>query len=204
MQPPEAPDSLLHRIVAIPAVYDLVQKLAGRNRSMRLVESHLRSAAGGTVLEVGAGTGMNASLLPPGARYLWLDHDPQKLAGFRARMPHAPALLCDGTRIALRERSVDVALCIAVSHHLTDSQLAELFCEIARVCRTRLVFLDAVARPDSLISRIMWRYDRGSHPRSPAVLQAAMERYFEIEHRERYVIYHEYLLCVGRPKHANR
>jgi hypothetical protein len=35
------------------------------------------------VLDVGAGTGNFAWLLPPAATYLWLDNDLQKLGGFK-------------------------------------------------------------------------------------------------------------------------
>ncbi len=41
------------------------------------------------------------------------------MAGYRAKVPHPVALLGDATRIGLCDQSVDVALCVAVSHHLT-------------------------------------------------------------------------------------
>jgi hypothetical protein len=41
--------------------------------------------------------------------------------------------------------------------------------------------------------------DRGSYPRTPEALIAAVERQFRIEHVERYSILHDYMLIVGRP-----
>lgn len=191
--------TVLHRVAANPSAYDFIQRLAGRETNLRRLAPHLDAAGGGLLLDIGAGTGEGIRAAPPSARYLWLDRDLRKLEGFTAKKRRGLALVADGARIARRTKSVDVALCMAVSNHLPDAELEALLAEVARVCRKRFVFLDAVATP-RLLSRLLWRYDRGSHPRGEARLREAFARWFEIEREERYTTWHRFLLCSGTPR----
>src|SRR5437868_9654473 len=72
---------LLHRVVARPGVYELVQTMLGAARSREKLRRLLANVGAITVLDVGAGTGNGLRVLPAEARYLWLDNDPQKLTG---------------------------------------------------------------------------------------------------------------------------
>ena len=191
---------VIHSIVAKPAVYNAVQWLAGLDYTRRRLQPHYAQTAGRVALDVGAGTGLYLSCFPESARYLWLDNDPQKLSGFRARgAARLPAMLGDATRLGLKDKSVDYATCTAVTHHLTDMQLSAFVHELARVVRCKLILQDAV-QSNGWISRLLWKYDRGSHPRSAKALLAAIEVRFEIERVEYYSIYHRYLLLVGAPR----
>jgi ubiquinone/menaquinone biosynthesis C-methylase UbiE len=167
---------LLHRIAADPRAYDAVQRLVGCRQNLRRLAPHLADSGGQIVLDLGAGTGTCRRLVPPSGRYVWLDNDPRKLRAFRARQPSATAVLGDAARIGLRDKSVDVILCVAVSHHLQDGELRDLLAECARVCRGKLIFLDAVKQSASRLSRWMWKYE------------------------EQYAVLHHYVLWVGRPK----
>jgi hypothetical protein len=109
-------------------------------------------------------------------------------------------IVCDATRMALRSRSIDCALCIAVAHHLSDASLAELLREVARVVRTRLVFVEPVSRPSSLVGRLLWKLDAGRYPRSAEALVDALSSAFSIDHLESYTIYHQYLLFIASPR----
>jgi ubiquinone/menaquinone biosynthesis C-methylase UbiE len=108
-------------------------------------------------------------------------------------------MLGDATRLGLKDKSVDYATCTAVTHHLTDTELSAFVHELARVVRCKLILQDAV-QSNGWISRLLWKYDRGSHPRSAQALIAALEIGFAIEHVEYYSIYHRYLLVVGIPR----
>jgi hypothetical protein len=90
---------------------------------------------------------------------------------------------------------------IAVSHHLSDDQLTQYVNEVARVTADRFVFLDAVVA-EHPVSRLLWRYDRGAWPRSEQTLVAALSVGLELERVERFRVWHEYLLVVGRPRKA--
>jgi ubiquinone/menaquinone biosynthesis C-methylase UbiE len=191
---------LLHRIVAKPAVYDFVQWVCGAEHSHRKLRALTIDARDCLILDVGAGTGNGQLVIPEGVRYLWLDDDRQKLTGVGQRGSCFSAVLASATAIPLASKSVDIALCIAMSHHIDDIGILDLFGELARVCRERLIFLDPVLSPKSLVSRVLWKYDRGSHPRSAAALRSLVHERFEITHDEEYTLYHRYWLCAAKPR----
>jgi SAM-dependent methyltransferase len=188
-------------IVSNPCVFNQVQYLFGFKENCRRFAPYLAQTDSQIVLEVGAGTGNLAPLLPRSATYLWLDNDLKKLQGFGSRWPTGLAILGDATRICLKDKSVDYALCIGLTHHLTGIELPLLFNELARVIRQRLIFQDGVVNGESKISNLLWKYDRGRYPRSAHDLCSAIEPWFEIEQEELYTIYHRYILCVGKPRH---
>jgi SAM-dependent methyltransferase len=186
----------LARIVSLPAVYDVVQRAAGARPILARLRSALAPAAGRTVLDVGGGTGTLETVLPAGARYVWLDPDDRKLAGFRAKS-QSLAILGDATRIPLRDDSVDWCVSVAVSHHLDDEAFGAMLSEIRRVTRDRFVFLDAVVTP-RLRSRFLWHYDRGRHPRTAEALRRELAARFEIASATEFSVHHRYLLVDAR------
>lgn len=194
---------LLHRVVANTTVYDTVQVLAGSADLDRRLAANLGEiAVRPTILDVGGGTGLPPSLWPAGATYVCLDIDPVKLAGFRRKDRPGVALRGDATRLPLRTRSLDVVVCKNVTHHLSDAQLPPLFRESARVLkpRGRMLFIDAVQAPERWRSRVLWRYDRGAHPRMVETLRQAMAGEFDIAHWEVFANYHRYVFGVGIPR----
>ena len=190
---------LAHRVASHPAVYDAIQRTVGTPRTRELLREHLAGAAGKTVLDVGAGTGRLRDTLPDGAKYVWLDNDPQKLSGFKAKRPEDETILADATQIPLGDKSVDYAVCVAVAHHLPEDAFPRLVTELARVVRERLLFVDAL-REQAAIGRLLWGFDRGTHPRSADELLSTLQGAFELDDVERYSKLHRYVFCVARPK----
>jgi SAM-dependent methyltransferase len=190
---------VLHHVVAHPAVYEVVQRACGYGRLAKALGAHLAETDGASVLDVGAGTGSLAELLPSSATYIWLDSDTVKLGRFRAKSPAGLALLADATRIPLVDRAVDYAVCVAVSHHLTDAQLRELVSELQRVVRRKLVFADATYSP-ALRARLLWRYDRGGNPRPVEDITQPLSESFVLETKSVVRAAHDHLVCVGVPK----
>jgi ubiquinone/menaquinone biosynthesis C-methylase UbiE len=191
---------LLHSVVARPAVYDAVQWLAGARAVKKRVASFVPNLSpGSTVVDIGGGTGAFRSLWQADCRYLCLDLDPLKLQGFRAKFPD-PAVQADATRLPLKDASVDAATCTLVSHHLDDARLPHLFDEVARILRPGgvFVFADAQWRSARPISRLMWRYDRGAHPRSGESLRAMISKRLTIERAEDFAVWHRYIACTAR------
>lgn len=190
---------ILHRIVAQPFVYDAVQYAAGMQTLREQLRPYLHETAHTSVVDLGAGTGLYLPAFPASARYLWLDLDRDKLRGFQARYQQTrPALLGDGTQIGLQTKSVDYATCIAVLHHLDDSQLPLFVAEVARVVRKGVIILDPLAS-DAWASRLLWKYDRGSFPRTANQLLTAFSRHFSIEQTTTFKVYHQYLLFSAHP-----
>ncbi len=148
-------------LLGSPALYKVLQRVCGTEHTLRRLRPLLADTAGQRVLDVGAGTGIAMSLLPEPQRYIWLDEDAAKLPRAHGSATIVRAILGDATRLPLRERSIDVALCLAMSHHLSDPQLEAMLGELARVVRHRLV-------ANSVRSRLLWAIDRGRHPRTPS------------------------------------
>jgi SAM-dependent methyltransferase len=188
----------LHRIVARPAVYDAIQRIAGLEQTRKHLRPFLRSADG-LVVDIGAGTGNFFDLLPLPGLYVWFDNDPVKLKGFKKKHSAALAVLGDASRMPIRDKSVDLALCVAVSHHLTDAELDGFLADAARISRRGLIFVDATRHPHSLVSWLLWKYDRGSNPRPVAQLRGMIQRHFNIELEECYRTFHRFFLCVATP-----
>jgi SAM-dependent methyltransferase len=180
-----------------PAVYDLAQSAVGYRLTARRLQAALAGTTGQSVLDVGAGTGNLARLLPNGASYIALEPDPAKRRQLSKKVPGAEVLARVGADTGLSDDSIDVAVCVAVSHHLDDEGLTGLIDEMARVAR-RFVFCDAVWDPRWPLGRVLWSIDRGGHPRTRAALMAAVERRFTLEQVSPYTAVHKYLLCVGR------
>ena len=95
-------------------------------------------------------------------------------------------MLADAPRLAVQDRGVDYVVCVDVAHHLTDDQLAGMMREFARVVRRQVIFVDALKRQDSAVSRFLWGLDRGSHPRNDTALLTALGRTLRVERVERF------------------
>ena len=193
------PVRLLHRVAAHPLAYDWIQRGAGYAEVSSRVARCLPTETPATVLDVGAGTGNLRSVVRGGACYIWLDNDPVKLDGFLAKGSRSFAMLADAPHLAVRDRGVDYVVCVDVAHHLTDDQLAGMMREFARVVRRQVIFVDALKRPESAVSRVLWGLDRGSHPRTDTELLTALGRALRVERVARFTIFHSYVLCVASP-----
>ena len=197
---------LLHGIVAIPAIYDLAQWLAGSAISHRILrEVFARLPAEAVTLDVGGGTGRLRPLLPPAWKYTCVDLDPQKLAGFRKKFPLDMAVQSSATHLPFPDAAFDLVILCAVSHHLADDELAPALTEISRVLKLdgRFLFLDALSRRDRWRSRLLWAVDRGSHPRTFEQLRDAVGRKFRVERELRYEIHHAYVLWILQKRPAS-
>jgi len=192
---------LLHRIASHGWVYDRIQDVVGAGEVYRRVGRHLAGERSPYwLLDVGGGTGRTRRLLSGTARYVCLDIEGPKLAQLRRTGRTGAPIQGDATRMPFQTASVDVVVCVDVSHHLTDSELDAVLGEVQRVLHPsgHLVFLDAVLN-DRWIGRTLWSLDRGSHPRRATELRAAVMRAFRIRDEEQFRLAHEYLLLVSQP-----
>ena len=199
-RPPRLPRRLAARALGNPRFYDVVQARLGGKTIAGSVANALRDLDGGaTVLDIGAGTGMVADLMPGDAHYVWLDNDVLKLRGFLARERTAVAVLGDAARLPIADDAVDWAAMVAVSHHVPDDALDVCLREAARVTCGRFLFVDAV-RGRRLRSRLLWQLDRGRFPRTEAELVSALSTAFEVVRVERLREIHDYVVCLASPR----
>jgi SAM-dependent methyltransferase len=186
-----------------PRVYNLVQTLGGWSFTIApKLQSALADASGEEVLDLGAGTGNLASLLPPNASYVAIDNDPARVRYLERRIPGATCRLGSALETGLEDGAVDWTVCMGLAHHLGDEELPRLIAEMARVTRKRLVFCDPLWPGRPLLGSVLWRCDRGSHPRTENMLLAALRRHFVLDRVDHVPALQKLLLCVARPVHA--
>ncbi len=182
---------LLHRLAANPWVYDRIQILVGQERIVEVLSQGIAPLSPNVVVDIGGGTGTTRKVFPAGCRYVCLDLEMQKLAGFR--------FLGDATSMPIIDCCADMVICKSVTHHLTDLMLERALDESQRVLRSggHMILLDAVLNQRRLAGRVLWSLDRGSHPRSEHELQQKLKDRFKVIHWETFAIYHEYILGIG-------
>jgi ubiquinone/menaquinone biosynthesis C-methylase UbiE len=188
----------LHRLAEHPWVYDRIQAIAGNNRVFERLSRQIVPLHPKIVVDIGGGTGSVQSLFPLDCMYICVDREMPKLLGFRSKVPHGKAVLADVTALPISDNSVDMVICKAVTHHLTNVMLEQTFAEAHRVLRAggNLVLLDAILNR-RFVGQLLWTLDRGSHPRSEEELHQTVNEKFKIAHWETFAIYHEYVLGVG-------
>jgi SAM-dependent methyltransferase len=150
------------------------------------------------VLDLGGGTGSARSLWADTCTYMCLDIDIHKLQGFKLKYPDGIALLSDATRIPIRTGTVDALPCVNLTHHLSDDTLIRLINEGKRVLKDagRFILVDAFSKPGWL-ERLLWKYDRGGHPRTARALFRILSPRYEIIHWECFILIRGYVLCTG-------
>ena len=188
---------LVDRISGHPAVYDLVQRLAGRDEVRRQMEPWLTGLSG-VVLDIGGGTGQLHERFGRHVSYVCIDLEAQKLLALKRKSSSVKVLQADGIALPLASGAADAAVLIAVLHHVPDERIKMLYAEIHRVLGPggQLIVLDAVWAPWRLIGRALWAVDRGSHPRSLNAIERALRESFEVLHGATFTVFHEY--CVFR------
>ncbi len=184
-------------LVSRPFVYDLVQNLAGQARVAGRLREIAHRLPRRRVADIGSASGGFSLRL--GIDPVFLDLDPRALKALRRKAPGARAVAADAARLPLGDAGFDLALCVAVLHHLDDATLAAVVPELARVCSGRLLLLEPLRNDRRAVSRWLWRYDRGRHPRTRDEIVASLAGHFRIEEEIAFAVYHEYLICVAVP-----
>jgi ubiquinone/menaquinone biosynthesis C-methylase UbiE len=195
--------SLLHKIVAFPTIYDIVQNLAGASITKKIIQEEFSDLPkNGKALDVGGGTGRMRPFLPKTWEYTCLDSDPIKLRGFTKKYPIERSILASATSIPQKNNIFDLCIMSAVSHHLDEAEFAKALKEIARVLKPngKLFYLDAIWNPKNISGRFLWNLDRGSYPRSHVALKVHIKNVFAIVEEKKWSKYHEYVIiwCINK------
>jgi SAM-dependent methyltransferase len=194
---------LVHEFASLPWVYDRIQQAVGVKKVYAKLAPHLGAGREQElVLDIGGGTGSLKIHCAPSQRYVCLDIEWPKLQGFRAKFPEESGILGDATCLPIASGSVDTAICMFVAHHLDDELLRKMFSEVERTLRPggRLLLLDPILDVGRIAGRILWKLDRGSFPRTPAILKRALEQRFALEHWSEFAVWHKYVLGIVRKR----
>ena len=195
-------DSFLQRLavslVSRPAIYDLLQRLVGREKIADRLRHALNRLGGGRFLDVGSSSGGLTGRL--GLSPVCLDVDLTALLASQRRGAVRRAIAADAGSLPFSERTFDVTLCVMIFHHLDETKASETVSELARVTAGHLVFLEPLRNDARPVSRWLWRYDRGRHPRTLEAIRRHLERAFRLESVTEFAVFHEYVLCVAVSK----
>ena len=191
---------LIHKFVSFPKIYDLIQDIAGAKQIRYWISSHpafeIRS---GWILDVGGGTGLNGHLFQDTSKYICLDIDKIMVYRYKGKFSDGTGIIGDACKIPLEDCIVDTVIFTGVSHHIPDEKLDSVFDECKRVLKNTgiFIFVDATWSDRNIIRKILWKYDRGSYPRSENYLESSLSKHFNIKIWEKLAIYHQYILCFG-------
>jgi ubiquinone/menaquinone biosynthesis C-methylase UbiE len=196
---------MLQRLAAAlmsrPFFYSLVQTLSGGRVVARRVREAVGSLPAGRALDVGSSSGGTARALGMQPSLLvCFDNDIIPLADRVRRGNVGVPVQGDAARLPFIDKAFDVSLCTAVSHHLDDDSLPAALAEIARVTSKTFLFFDATKEDARWMSRILWRFDRGRHPRRESDLRHRLERSFRAKSTLVFAVLHRYFLFVGEPR----
>jgi SAM-dependent methyltransferase len=154
------------------------------------------------LVDLGGGTG----LPPQGASvrtYVCMDLDFAKLRRFRAGRSGRLAVVGDAAACPFAAKTFDAVLCAKVVHHLNDGALKGMLSESLRILKPGgvLILVDAV-RTTRWTSRVLWRLDGGSCPRTAAEIRGALPAKYSIDAWEEFRIapFHRFALCTARQR----
>lgn len=167
----------MRRILELPFAYDFVQDILGANRARkRLLATHV-SRDVRSVMEIGCGTGRNYEHLV-GVDYIGIEPNARYFEAARRRYPDV-MFLNRSVEALSADIQVDLLLCCAVLHHLSDCQIAAL-CRVARQCARSLLAIEPAW------DLCGWRWpllamDRGGYMRSIGEYEALLGKHLRLD-----------------------
>jgi SAM-dependent methyltransferase len=167
-----AKTSLRHRLLGVPATFDLYQRLIGAPESKRtFIVEYVRPRRNDRVLDLGCGTGALLSALPGSVSYVGVDIDPAYIAAAKRTFPGRGQFVCADLTRYRPSLSFDIVMAYGLLHHL-DDQAAR------RVVRGASESLEPSGRAlfaepcrtstQGRMERLLIECDRGRHIRSVA------------------------------------
>lgn len=159
-------------ILSFPWFYNLFQNLLGaRHAREELMRTYVQPKKHSRILDIGCGTGEILEHLSD-AEYLGFDISAKYIAMAQKRYGNRGTFQCEDVSNASLEGvpPFDLAISIAVLHHLNDEEATALFA-IARSALKiggRLVTIDPTfTEEQSVLARFLVKHDRGQHVRTP-------------------------------------
>jgi SAM-dependent methyltransferase len=167
----------LYRLLNFPAIYSVVQNLVGGTDGRAIVvREFIQPRAGDRILDIGCGP---ATMLPflGDVSYTGLDLSEAYIEQAKAQFGERGTFLTSSVDdIAGRlNDGYDIALAIALLHHLSDEQARNLFRSASSCLRPggRLITLDcAWTSPQNPIAKLLIGLDRGKNVRTPEEYEA--------------------------------
>jgi SAM-dependent methyltransferase len=175
----------LRRVLSLPSVYNLFQKLVGAERCREILATdYLQTRGRLRILDLGCGTAEILGHLPLTVDYTGYDISEKYIRTARKRFGargsfHAKSF----TRSELQpSSSFDLAIGIGLLHHLDDGEAAELLSLVQDILNPggRFVSLDpCFSENQSALARFIIKCDRGRHVRTAPEYRALTTAHFK-------------------------
>jgi SAM-dependent methyltransferase len=162
----------LYALLASPLIYEMLQRamgLAGVRREF--LGNFLRARRGDRVLDIGCGVATLLDHLPE-VGYVGFEPNPAYVEAARRKYGDRGTFHVGrfDKQAASRLQPFDIAMAVAVLHHMSDTEALELFGLLATVLKPggRVVTLDNVfVEGQNPLARLLISFDRGQNVRSP-------------------------------------
>jgi ubiquinone/menaquinone biosynthesis C-methylase UbiE len=162
------PLSPLHKLLEIPAVFTLSQRLGNGTLASywALIKIHVQTVPTDKILDIGCGTGAFSDGF--GCDYYGIDHNAEYIEMAQQTRP-GNFIATDSAELNFSDGEFDHLISIAVFHHLSDEQVINTLKEGLRVCKPGGTFhvVEAIY-PQSRRNPLKWLIfyaDRGRHQR---------------------------------------
>jgi ubiquinone/menaquinone biosynthesis C-methylase UbiE len=137
---------------------------------------------GDRVVDIGCGTGEMAPAVPAGNAYVGVDLSLENVKHAR-RVYGAPGrefVQLDLTRTLIPGGPFDIALMIAVLHHMDDETAHAVLAQVAPQVTKRIVVLDLLALEGNPVQRMFVALDQGKHVRSFLEQEKILARHLRV------------------------
>jgi SAM-dependent methyltransferase len=150
-----------------------------------LMKTHIHSTENEHVLDIGCGVGAHAEFFR--GKYTGIDVNPRYIE-MAAALRAGDFRVMDGTKLEFPAAAFDVAISVAIFHHLSDHQVRDALREAIRVLRPggRLHVIDPVLplSDRARFKRWLFMHDRGRHQRTLGKLEALLSSCHRVSKRD--------------------
>jgi SAM-dependent methyltransferase len=150
-----------------------------------LMKIHVRSTEHECVLDIGCGVGAHAELFR--GKYTGIDVNPRYI-GMAAALRAGDFRVMDATKLEFPTAAFDVAISVAIFHHLSDQQVRDALKEAIRVLRPggTLHVIDPVLplSDQAGFKRWLFMHDRGRHQRTLGELEGLLGSCHSVSKRD--------------------
>lgn len=163
----------IYRLLELPVVYQVNQLIATPTRKLfqKLIERNVPTNTNNRILDIACGLSGYKSFLQ--GQYVGIDINADYVAS--AASPSSSYSVMDCTALGFRDESFDIAITVALTHHLSPDQLAMMVREALRVTRKdgTVYILDAILPVSPIRPFKTWWFqmDRGNWPRTLKEMQ---------------------------------
>jgi SAM-dependent methyltransferase len=150
-----------------------------------LMKTHIRSTIEDHVLDIGCGVGAHAAFFT--GKYTGIDVN-KRYIEMAAVGQSRDFRVMDGTQLNFPTATFNVAISVAIFHHLSDQQVRDAVREAIRVLRPggRLHVIDPVLPLSgrARFKRWIFMHDRGRHQRAVGDLENILESCYPVSKRD--------------------